>query len=78
MCIGSRKDGDGGLARSRDIDKQICQDKKRMSKEIKLLLLGTLGPVHRTIHHCPLPPFFMTMSLMSRTRAHDPPMGLYV
>jgi hypothetical protein len=52
MCIGRRKDGDGGLARSRDIDKQIRQDEKRMSKEVKLLLLGTLGPMYHTIHHC--------------------------
>lgn len=41
MCFGSRDKGDGGLARSRDIDKQIRQDEKKMSKEVKLLLLGT-------------------------------------
>lgn len=41
MCFGSRKDADGGGARSRDIDKQLRQDEKRLSKEVKLLLLGT-------------------------------------
>jgi guanine nucleotide-binding protein subunit alpha len=41
MCFGSREKGDGGVARSRDIDKQIRQDEKKMTKEVKLLLLGT-------------------------------------
>lgn len=42
MCFGSRKEGgDTGMARSRDIDKQIRQDEKRMAREVKLLLLGT-------------------------------------
>jgi len=40
MCFGSRDKGDGGLARSRDIDKQLRQDEKKMAKEVKLLLLG--------------------------------------
>ncbi|KAL5584852.1 G-Protein alpha subunit [Fusarium odoratissimum] len=40
MCFGSRDKGDRGLARSRDIDKQLRQDEKRLSKEVKLLLLG--------------------------------------
>ncbi|VUC20234.1 unnamed protein product [Clonostachys rosea] len=40
MCFGSRKDGDTGAARSREIDKQIRQDEKRMTREVKLLLLG--------------------------------------
>jgi hypothetical protein len=44
MCFGSREKGDGGgIARSRDIDKQIRQDEKKMSKEVKLLLLGMFG-----------------------------------
>ena len=44
MCFGSREKGDGGgIARSRDIDKQIRQDEKKMSKEVKLLLLGMIG-----------------------------------
>lgn len=48
MCFGSREKGDGGLARSREIEKQLRQDEKRLAKEVKLLLLGTsktpLGP----------------------------------
>ncbi|KAI1332802.1 G protein alpha subunit [Xylariaceae sp. FL0255] len=40
MCFGSRKTDEAGLARSRDIDKVIKQDEKRMAKEVKLLLLG--------------------------------------
>lgn len=40
MCFGSRKESDDGGARSRDIDRQIRQDEKRMTREIKLLLLG--------------------------------------
>lgn len=39
MCFGSRK-GDGDAARSRELDRMIRQDEKRMSKEVKLLLLG--------------------------------------
>lgn len=44
MCFGSREKGDGGMARSRDIDKQLRQDEKKMAKEVKLLLLGTYEP----------------------------------
>lgn len=44
MCFGSREKGDGGLARSRDIDKQLRQDEKKMAKEVKLLLLGMCIP----------------------------------
>ncbi|KAF4981288.1 hypothetical protein FZEAL_2865 [Fusarium zealandicum] len=40
MCFGSRDKGDRTVARSRDIDRQIRQDEKRLSKEVKLLLLG--------------------------------------
>ncbi|KAF4122664.1 guanine nucleotide-binding protein subunit alpha, other [Geosmithia morbida] len=40
MCFGARAKGDGGLGRSRDIDKQLRQDEKKMAKEVKLLLLG--------------------------------------
>lgn len=39
MCFGSRKD-DSGEARSRELDRVIRQDEKKMSKEVKLLLLG--------------------------------------
>jgi hypothetical protein len=41
MCFGGRDKGDdAGNARSRELDKAIRADEKRMSKEVKLLLLG--------------------------------------
>ncbi|GKU04718.1 hypothetical protein FLAG1_00398 [Fusarium langsethiae] len=40
MCFGNRDKGDRGLARSREIEKQLRQDEKKLSKEVKLLLLG--------------------------------------
>ena len=46
MCFGSRKsDADSGASRSRELDKVIRQDEKRLAKEVKLLLLGKLFPV---------------------------------
>lgn len=48
MCFGAReKQGDeAGAARSRELDKAIRADEKRMAKEVKLLLLGaTLSPI---------------------------------
>jgi hypothetical protein len=42
MCFGGRdKQSDEGAARSRELDKIIRADEKRMAKEVKLLLLGT-------------------------------------
>ena len=41
MCFGSRKGDDTGVARSRELDKIIRADQKRMFKEVKLLLLGS-------------------------------------
>lgn len=40
MCFGSRKPDEAGDARSRELDKAIKQDEKRMAREVKLLLLG--------------------------------------
>jgi len=41
MCFGGRdKEDAGGAARSRELDKIIRADEKRMAKEVKLLLLG--------------------------------------
>jgi guanine nucleotide-binding protein subunit alpha, other len=40
MCFGRRDKDDGGMSRSRELDKIIRQDEKRLSKEVKLLLLG--------------------------------------
>jgi guanine nucleotide-binding protein subunit alpha, other len=39
MCFGDRKD-EAGAARSRELDKIIRNDEKRLSREVKLLLLG--------------------------------------
>jgi len=42
MCFGAReKIDEAGAARSRELDKAIRADEKRMAKEVKLLLLGT-------------------------------------
>ncbi|KAL2162616.1 hypothetical protein VTH06DRAFT_6452 [Thermothelomyces fergusii] len=41
MCFGAReKNDEAGAARSRELDKMIRADEKRMAKEVKLLLLG--------------------------------------
>jgi guanine nucleotide-binding protein subunit alpha len=40
MCFGGRDKGDADAARSRELDRVIRQDEKRLSKEVKLLLLG--------------------------------------
>jgi guanine nucleotide-binding protein subunit alpha, other len=42
MCFGGgEKGGDvEGANKSREIDKQIRQDEKKMAREVKLLLLG--------------------------------------
>lgn len=41
MCFGNRsKVDESGLARSRELDKAIRADEKKMAKEVKLLLLG--------------------------------------
>lgn len=41
MCFGGRNKNEDGEARSRELDKVIRQEEKRMAKEVKLLLLGT-------------------------------------
>ena len=42
MCFGGRgKEDEAEASRSRELDKQIRADEKRLSKEVKLLLLGT-------------------------------------
>ncbi|RYO80611.1 hypothetical protein DL766_010056 [Monosporascus sp. MC13-8B] len=40
MCFSSRKTEEEGAARSRELDKVIRQDEKRLAREVKLLLLG--------------------------------------
>lgn len=46
MCFGGREknDDEAGAARSRELDKMIRADEKRMAKEVKLLLLGAHPP----------------------------------
>lgn len=47
MCFGGRdKEDAGGAARSRELDKIIRADEKRMAKEVKLLLLGRHSARH--------------------------------
>ena len=41
MCFGNAEKDDPDAKRSRDIEKQLREDQKRMAKEVKLLLLGT-------------------------------------
>jgi len=45
MCFGNANKEDPDAKKSRDIEKQLREDQKRMAKEVKLLLLGTE-------HHC--------------------------
>ena len=41
MCFGGRnKEDEAGAAKSRELDKIIRADEKRMAREVKLLLLG--------------------------------------
>ena len=42
MCFGSRKSVDPDAAKNEQIEKMIRADKKKASKEVKLLLLGIL------------------------------------
>ena len=43
-CGGRNKENEDEVAHSRELDKAIRQDEKRMQKEVKLLLLGTRIP----------------------------------
>jgi guanine nucleotide-binding protein subunit alpha len=40
MCFGGSNKEDPDLKKSREIEKQLREDQKRMAKEVKLLLLG--------------------------------------
>lgn len=43
MCFGGRdKEQEAEAARSRELDRTIRADEKKMTKEVKLLLLGEL------------------------------------
>ena len=40
MCFGNKAAADPDAAKSREIEKQLETDRKKMAKEVKLLLLG--------------------------------------
>jgi len=40
MCFGGSNKEDPDAKKSREIEKQLREDQKRMSKEVKMLLLG--------------------------------------
>lgn len=42
MCFGNASKEDPETKKSREIEKQIREDQKRMAREVKLLLLGTM------------------------------------
>jgi guanine nucleotide-binding protein subunit alpha len=45
MCFGGDKNGDDPDAKkSKEIEKQLREDQKKMSKEVKMLLLGMALP----------------------------------
>lgn len=58
MCFGSRRKDEVDATRSRELDKIIKADEKRMAKEVKLLLLGTYPfrcqPSNIRLHVIPL------------------------
>lgn len=41
MCFGSGNKEDPEAKKSKEIEKQLREDQKRLAKEVKLLLLGT-------------------------------------
>ena len=48
MCFGSSGQEDPALKKSRDIEKQLREDERRLTKEVKLLLLGESTLLCRT------------------------------
>lgn len=44
MCFGNAEKDDADARKNREIEKQLKEDQKRMSKEVKLLLLGMVQP----------------------------------
>ena len=42
MCFGSGNKDDPDAKKSREIEKQLREDQRRMAKEVKVLLLGML------------------------------------
>lgn len=50
MCFGSAQKEDPDAKKSREIEKQLREDQRRMAKEVKLLLLGMSGLY--SVAHC--------------------------
>lgn len=52
MCFGSSSKDDPDAKKSKEIEKQLREDQKRLAKEVKLLLLGkhTHTYTHTLIH----------------------------
>ncbi len=46
MCFGNGNKEDPDVKKSREIEKQLREDQKRLAKEVKLLLLGMSTPYH--------------------------------
>lgn len=46
MCFGGNNNGeDPDAKKSKEIEKQLREDQKKMAKEVKMLLLGMASPV---------------------------------
>jgi len=43
MCFGSSNKEDPDAKKSKEIEKQLREDQKKMAKEVKLLLLGKIA-----------------------------------
>lgn len=48
MCFGSSSKDDPEAKKSKEIEKQLREDQKRLDREVKLLLLGTPILLHYT------------------------------
>ena len=44
MCFGKGEQEDPGARKNKEIERQLREDQKKMSKEVKLLLLGMAYP----------------------------------
>lgn len=50
MCFGSSSKDDPDAKKSKEIEKQLREDQKRLAKEVKLLLLGKHTRIHAHTH----------------------------
>lgn len=61
MCFGRRNKDEADATRSRELDKILKADEKRMQKEVKLLLLGMAA-----LRPSPAPPVLPALPAPSR------------